>query len=189
MTDPVLPVALVKQRFGEFSMRPLAGDEVEVDPTWKELNIVTVEVAPLGRFECHRLLVPYIRGVIDELARAGLLGQLDPADFQLAGGCFNARLNRGSDPGFSVSRHSWGIAFDVNPTSNAFGAEPTMAAEVVEVFRRWGFSWGGTWVLPDGMHFEWRQLPLEYTTSCADLSLAPLYAGGLWYLRPANASC
>jgi hypothetical protein len=25
---------------------------------------------------------------------------------------------------------------------------------VVTVFERWGFTWGGTWVVPDGMHFE-----------------------------------
>jgi hypothetical protein len=189
MTDPVLPIALVKQRFGEFAMRSIGGDEVEVDPAWKEANIVTVDVAPLGLFECHRLLVPYIRGVIDELTRTGLIGHVDPADFQLAGGCFNARLNRGSDPGFSVSRHSWGIAFDLNPSTNQFGAVPAMPADVVDVFRRWGFSWGGTWEVPDGMHFEWRQFPIEYSTPCANLALAPLYAGGLWYLRPASHSC
>ncbi|CAN5812018.1 hypothetical protein BH18ACT6_BH18ACT6_06990 [soil metagenome] len=189
LTDPVLPVAFVKQRFGEFSMRAVGVDEVEVDPIWKEANIVAVDLAPLGTFECHRLLVPYLRGVVDDLAREQLLDQLDPADFQLAGGCFNARLNRGSDPGFSVSRHTWGIAIDINPTGNAFGAPPSLSPAVVEVFRRWGFSWGGTWHVPDGMHFEWRQLPMEYTTTCANLSLAPLFAGGLWYLRPASADC
>jgi hypothetical protein len=189
MVDPVLPIAMVKQRFGEFAMQALAGDELLVDPAWEEANIVTVNVPPLGLFECHRLLVPYIRGVIDELAQSGLLDLIDPADFQLAGGCYNARLNRGSDPGYSLSRHSWGIAFDLNPSTNAFGAAPTMPAGVVEVFRRWGFSWGGTWAVPDGMHFEWRQLPSEYPRTCADLSLAPLYEGGLWYLRPASHSC
>ena len=189
MVDPVLPVALVKQRFGEFAMRAAGGDEVEVDPVWKEANIVTVDMPPLGLFECHRLLVPYIRGVVEELGRSGLIAQIDPADFQLAGGCFNARLNRGADPGYSVSRHSWGIAIDINPSTNGFGVEPSLASEVVEVFRRWGFSWGGTWVVPDGMHFEWLQLPTEYATTCANLSLAPLYAGGLWYLRPSSSPC
>ena len=189
MSDRVLPIAVVKQRFGEFAMRSLGGDEIEVDPTWKATNIVTVDLAPLGLFECHRLLVPYIRGVVDELTRAQLLDQVDPGDFQLAGGCFNARLNRGADPGFSVSRHSWGIAIDINPSTNAFGAAPSLSPHVVDVFRRWGFSWGGTWVVPDGMHFEWRQLPSEYTTTCAELSLAYLYGGGLWYLRPASNGC
>jgi hypothetical protein len=30
---------------------------------------------------------------------------------------------------------------------------------MVAVFERWGFIWGGTFILPDGMHFEYRRPP------------------------------
>ncbi|HSJ50053.1 MAG TPA: M15 family metallopeptidase [Actinomycetota bacterium] len=30
---------------------------------------------------------------------------------------------------------------------------------MVRVFERWGFIWGGDFVLPDGMHFEYRRAP------------------------------
>jgi hypothetical protein len=30
-----------------------------------------------------------------------------------------------------------------------------MDPRIVDIFRRWGFAWGGTWVRPDGMHFEY----------------------------------
>jgi hypothetical protein len=189
LSDPVLGVAAVKARFGEFAIRPAGGDEVEIDPAWVEANIVDVDLAPLGLFRCHRLLVPYLRGAVSELTDSGLISLLDPADFQAAGGCFNPRFNRGGDPGFSLSRHAWGIAIDINPSTNPYGAVPTLPRSVVEVFRRWGFSWGGGWSTPDGMHFEWRQLPLAYSSSCSDLTVTPLYAGGIWYLRPATGDC
>ncbi|HJQ96476.1 MAG TPA: M15 family metallopeptidase [Acidimicrobiia bacterium] len=189
LSDPVLSVASVKARFGEFAIRDAGGDQVEIDPAWVDANIVDVDLAPLGLFRCHRLVVPYLRGVVSELHRSSLIELLDPADFQLAGGCYNPRFNRGGDPGYSLSRHAWGIAIDLNPSSNPYGSVPTLPLAVVEVFRRWGFSWGGTWSTPDGMHFEWRQLPLSYSSTCADLTVMPLYAGGLWYLRPAEGDC
>ncbi|HEY3428476.1 MAG TPA: M15 family metallopeptidase, partial [Acidimicrobiia bacterium] len=189
LSDPVLSVASVKARFGEFAIRDAGGDQVEIDPAWVDANIVDVDLAPLGLFRCHRLVVPYLRGVVSELQRSSVIRLLDPADFQLAGGCYNPRFNRGGDPGYSLSRHAWGIAIDLNPSSNPYGSVPTLPLAVVEVFRRWGFSWGGTWSTPDGMHFEWRQLPLSYSSICADLTVMPLYAGGLWYLRPAEGDC
>jgi hypothetical protein len=189
LSDPVLSVASVKARFGEFAIRDAGGDQVEIDPAWVDANIVDVDLAPLGLFRCHRLVVPYLRGVVSELHRSSVIQLLDPVDFQLAGGCYNPRFNRGGDPGYSLSRHAWGIAMDLNPSSNPYGSAPTLPLAVVEVFRRWGFSWGGTWGTPDGMHFEWRQLPLSYSSVCADLTVMPLYAGGLWYLRPAQGDC
>ena len=30
-----------------------------------------------------------------------------------------------------------------------------MNCDVVRIFRKHGFAWGGNWRHPDGMHFEW----------------------------------
>ncbi|MBA3430951.1 MAG: M15 family metallopeptidase, partial [Actinobacteria bacterium] len=68
-------------------------------------------------------------------------------------GCFNPRFIAG--PAGRLSRHSWGLAADLNTSGNAFGQRPHQPRRLVKIMRKWGFTWGGRWPLPDGMHFEW----------------------------------
>lgn len=161
--DGVLPTVLVKERFGEFSFRATGGDAIVVDDEWFTQNIVTVNLPRLGLFRCHREMVPYLRGALAELEEEGLADEIDTRDFQAAGGCYNARLARGGDldRGFALSRHAWGGAIDFNPSTNGFGRESTLSPEFVDVLRAWGFAWGGSWRVPDPMHFEWRREPAE----------------------------
>jgi len=161
--DWVLPMVQVKQRFGEFSFRQTSTDRIETDDVWYEANIVTVVLPRLGQFRCHRLVLPYIEAALEEIEAAGLADEIDANDFQMAGGCYNARLARGGDldRGFALSRHSWGIAIDFNPSSNAFGSEPTLSEDFGDVMRAWGFAWGAGWRIPDAMHFEWHAEPSD----------------------------
>lgn len=69
-----------------------------------------------------------------------------------------------------LSAHSYGIAFDIGvPYSNYWlwenkGAKETtrikysnrIPRKIVEIFRRHGFIWGGSWYHYDTMHFEYR---------------------------------
>ncbi len=159
VSDATLPTVIVKERFGEFSFKPTGGDGVDIDDDWEDANIVYVEVPRLGGFECHRRMIPYVRSALAEVEAAGLGDLLDPVDFQLAGGCYNARLMRGGDKGFALSRHAWGVAFDLNPSSNRYGDVPTLDPRIGSIFRAWGFAWGAGWLFPDGMHFEWTGQP------------------------------
>jgi D-alanyl-D-alanine carboxypeptidase-like protein len=198
-TDLVLPIALVKEQFGEFAVAPAEGDSVQVDREWRDTWIVTVDFPIVGETRCHRMVVPYIRAALVEVESSGLAPALDRADFQVAGGCFNPRFNRGADPGYSLSRHSWGIAIDFNPTTNQYGDHPTLSPEIVNIFRRWGFSWGGAWSVPDGMHFEWFSQPSNYPVACSGLTAIPRELGtpgegdpggsSSWMLLPAAGSC
>ena len=158
--DDVLTTVALKRQFGEFAYRFTGpGDRIQIDPAWVEANIVTVNLPLLGLFKCHRSMVPYLEHAIDDVVAAGLSGEINRADFQLAGGCYNPRLIRGGDKGGAISRHSWGIAVDINPSENPYGGVIAMDQRVADIFHNWGFAWGGGWVYSDGAHFEWTRLP------------------------------
>ena len=67
-----------------------------------------------------------------------------------------------------LSPHSWGIAIDLNPRHGAYwrgrktaGSEVeamrnSYPQEIVELFEKHGFIWGGKWSHFDLMHFEYR---------------------------------
>jgi hypothetical protein len=69
------------------------------------------------------------------------------------GGCYNYRPKRTSG---KLSTHSWGIGIDLNPETNAQGKPGDMHPGVVEIFREFGFKWGGDWSgkSKDPMHFQ-----------------------------------
>jgi hypothetical protein len=150
--DDTLPNAQLKEVVGEPAYRHGRGDAIALDPTWVAKNIATESVPALGRVTCNRAVLPALRGALTEVVRAGLAGGLGRY-----GGCTNARLITGGDSGGFLSRHSFGIAIDVNVTKNSFGGRVSMDPRIVDIFRRWGFAWGGTWVRPDGMHFEYNR--------------------------------
>ncbi len=148
--DAVLPSLRLKELFGEFAAAPLPGGMLRIDPRWAARHIRTASVPVLGRVTCHRAIVPALRSALRELERRGLDDLIDPGDY---GGCYSPRFIARS-PGAGISHHAWGIAFDVNVTQNPLGGEPRMDPRIVDVFERRGFAWGGRWLVPDGMHFE-----------------------------------
>ncbi|MFN2590276.1 MAG: M15 family metallopeptidase [Actinomycetota bacterium] len=148
--DAVLPQVTLKELFGEFAAAPQPGGYIRIDPAWASRHIVTTTVPLLGTVTCHRALIPQLRGALQEVARRGHAALIDPGDF---GGCYSLRfLNR--NPAAGLSHHAWGVALDVNVSANPFGRTPTQDSRLVSIFERWGFTWGGRWLLPDGMHFE-----------------------------------
>jgi hypothetical protein len=153
--DAVLPQLLLKDNFGEFAAAPRSDGHLDMDPTWARRHIATQQVPVLGRVTCHVAVLPQLREALAEIERSGLGFLLDPSDY---GGCYSPRFINAM-PDSRVSHHSWGIAIDLNVTENPYGAKSGLDRRVVDIMERWGFSWGGRWLVPDGMHFEWTRFP------------------------------
>lgn len=128
-----------------------------------------VAVAWLPSKTRQRLLVTTINGVAEKLK--AISAELDalPAKFNVflvpAAGAFNCRAIAGSG---RRSAHGYGIAVDLAVRHSQYwrwapsGVDSTPAyrneipREIVDIFEKHGFIWGGRWYHYDTMHFEYR---------------------------------
>lgn len=157
--DDTLSTARTKALLGEPWYRFAADGSVEMHPTWKAANLTDGRVLldPTIRItaQCHVAIVDDLRAALAEVAAAGLASAIDVANANTTGGCYVPRFSRVSGQIGFLSRHTYGMALDTNTDSNCGGCRPTMNCDVVRIFRRNGFAWGGNFRRPDGMHFEW----------------------------------
>ncbi|MGH2750423.1 MAG: M15 family metallopeptidase [Actinomycetota bacterium] len=150
--DAVLPQLIIKENFGEFSARPIPGDRFfEIDESWRRRNIRATTVPVIGEVVCHRSFIPQLRAAMQEVRARDLAYTINPAQF---GGCFAPRFVS-AGPRHRLSHHAWGIAVDFNVSENPTGIRPNLDRRLVGVMRQHGLTWGGDWLVPDGMHFEW----------------------------------
>jgi hypothetical protein len=146
--DAVEPAAKLKAAFGEFAIRDRTGRDVEIDPAWIAREIVTESVPILGDVTCNRRVIESLRAAMTELEEANLAHLVDAHDFA---GCFAARRTEAGQP---LSHHAWGAALDLNVDGNPRGSFSTQDPRLVETMARHGFTWGGTWLVPDPAHYE-----------------------------------
>jgi hypothetical protein len=150
--DDTLGNSTMKTLLGDFQYAG-DGDPITIEAGWRNDNIVAASTPFVGGILCNKNVLPAIQGALNEIGNAGLGGLV----YRGAGGCFGPREVRaiGSTTGGSLSRHSYGIALDINTDQNPLGGVPRMDCRVVQIFRKWGFAWGGNFLTSDGMHFEW----------------------------------
>jgi hypothetical protein len=166
--DLTLGMAETKAALGEFAYRVGATGSVSIDVGWTGTNLPPgrnlLSAAIPIRARCHLVVEPAITAALAEVAAAGLGGTLNVGDANTAGGCYNPRFNRlttNSSIGF-LSRHTWAMAIDTNTRGSCQGcAPPDMDCRTVQIFRKHGFAWGGNFLTPDGMHFEWVGQPRD----------------------------
>jgi len=147
----VLPLTEIKLRFGEFSYRLIPNQrEVAIDPAYAATNIVTERVPILGNVSCHRAIMGDLRAALEAVVAAGLAEHVAPRAY---GGCFMPRRIATGRP--TLSRHSWGIAIDLNVDFRLPGAGPIPPDEFIAILAEHGFRWGGDFTTPDNHHYEW----------------------------------
>ena len=101
--------------------------DVSIDPAWQQANLVRTAFAgdpDRGHLPPH--VAPAIQGALNEIAAAGLAGAIDVTNTNRYGGCFGPREVRsdGGTTGGNLSRHTWGMALDMNTASNPMGGVP-----------------------------------------------------------------
>lgn len=147
----VLSLREVKALFGTFAYRPRSGTrDIDITSQWITDNIVRVDVPLLGSVRCHRGIIDDLRAALEEIEAAGLGPTIDPDDYA---GCWTPR--RISAERASVSHHAWGIALDINVDLGLPGGGAPPDDEVIAIFGRHGFRWGGDFIAVDNHHFEW----------------------------------
>jgi hypothetical protein len=136
-------------------------DAIRILGDWEKENILTVEVPQLkevkdaksGRIKFHRLGVDQLKKAFAEIEEKKLLDLVLTWD-----GSFAPRTIRGSTT--SLSNHAFGTAFDINQSWNRLGGSPAREGspgsviELVPIFEKYGFFWGGHFSRAEGCHFE-----------------------------------
>jgi len=107
---------------------------------------------------CHKLVADDFQKVFADLLAHYGLAKIQELGIDLFGGCFNFRAMRG---GSDYSRHSWGIAIDLDPERNQLKETSKTArfarAEyqpMIDIFYKHGFVSLGREKNYDWMHFE-----------------------------------
>ncbi len=128
-----------------------------------------IEIAwPPGRGG-QKLKVSVVNGVAAQLSKVSEeLDKLPPQFLKFlapSAGTLNCRVIAGTD---RVSTHGYGIAIDINAEHSDYWRWSKAGAgdarsynnripwEIVEIFEKHGFIWGGKWYHYDTMHFEYR---------------------------------
>lgn len=150
----VLTGGSVAQAVGSFTYTANPDGSVNPDPRWIAQYIRTEQVPILGTVRCNKAMLPQLRAALTEIVQRGLASKIHPNEY---GGCYVPRFI-GHDPAQGLSFHTWGTAIDLNVPGNQRGTVGTIDRTVVDIFRKWGFNWGGTWRWTDPMHFEMAQL-------------------------------
>jgi hypothetical protein len=112
----------------------------------------------VSKMRVHKMVKDNFKGVFDDLLAHYGYEKLVELGIDLFGGCFAYRKMRG---GSSWSKHSWGIAIDLDPVRNQLKETSRTARfarpeykPMIDIFYKHGFLSLGVEKNYDFMHFE-----------------------------------
>jgi len=113
------------------------------------------------RMSCHKLVADKFLAVFNDLLKHYGYKKIVELGIDLFGGCFNFRKMRG---GSDWSRHSWGVALDLDPARNLLKETARTARfarpeykPMIDIFYKHGFISLGIEKGYDFMHFECKE--------------------------------
>ncbi len=119
--------------------------------SWDKSKIIT-------RMRCHKLVAQQFSNIFNDILDFYGLNNIEKLGINLYGGCFNFRKMRG---GSDWSRHSWGVAIDLDPERNQLKQTSKNAQfakmeyqPMIDIFYKHGFVSLGREKNYDWMHFE-----------------------------------
>ncbi len=111
-----------------------------------------------NRMQCHKLVAPIFQSIHESILKSYGFSEIKRLEIDVFGGCYNFRKMRGGD---DWSRHSWGIAEDLNPEKNTLKMTKAKAQfakpeykKMIEIYYQHGFCNQGIEVGFDFMHFQ-----------------------------------
>jgi hypothetical protein len=133
---------------GVYRYTVLGGGHIAPDADWVRTHITTEVVPILGAVTCNRVIFPQLKAALQEVIDRGLADKIHPEQYA---GCYYPRFIAGTT---TLSNHAFGLALDINAVENQRGTVGLIDRGVVQIFQKWGFTWGGVWHYTDPMHFE-----------------------------------
>jgi hypothetical protein len=112
----------------------------------------------VSKMSCHKLVKDKFLSVFNDILTHYGYEKIVELGIDLFGGCFNFRKMRG---GNDWSRHSWGVAIDLDPARNLLKESKKTARfarpeykPMIDIFYKHGFVSLGVEKNYDWMHFE-----------------------------------
>lgn len=142
----------IESVYGSFrhKVNPKTPGAIIIDPDWVKANIIRLELHTGQKIWCHRLAAFDLAELYQKACRVSGYTPSKIASW--------VPRHMRWDPSRSLSRHSWGIAFDIDWHLNGVGMQDTPLhrhPEWAQTFRNAGWNCGIDWrSYPDPMHFE-----------------------------------
>ena len=142
------------------------GANGEASAVWVDTNIVKLaapwplvtawDFQPVKAVRVHSKCSASLKNVLNQIWASANQDEAKIKEWgmHLYAGGFNFRAMRN---GTKLSMHSWGCAIDFDSARNSFGdTTPNFATipAVLDAFAAEGWTWGGKWTKPDGMHWQ-----------------------------------
>lgn len=143
---------------GKFEFKESTNGTVTILGNWQKDNIVTITLAitdpttnKFWKVQVHKKIQTIVQSLFKDYVDKGF--EKVYKIYQIGGFVPRHKMN---NPKRSLSIHAFGLALDLNWDHNKVGTNGSIPTDVVNLFKQYGFNWGGLWKnLKDPMHFQY----------------------------------